>query len=278
MLDSNHNNSNCEFAAETVAYLYGEIEAREKIEFETHLQSCSGCSEELAGFGLIRSSIFEWKDEFSALKTPAFNLPIEKAQKFSEMVSVSTRKNLWLDNLRELLSFSPSRAFAAFAALIFCAGSTIFVFNFSGDSNNGEIAESEFNKNVAPVISPTIERQIKQSDEIENARENSSGKPLEPQEQNIKKSEREAIEPTQANAPVVKEAVVKVSSNPRKTVVDNKPSPNSNDSSEKEKVSYKENRKASPVKAQNAPKLIDDEETEDDSVRLADLFDEIDTK
>lgn len=277
MLDANYkNNSNCEFAAETVAYLYGEIAAREKIEFETHLQSCSSCSEELAGFGLIRSSIFEWKDEFSALKTPAFNLPTETGQKFSETISVSTRKSSWFDGLRELLSFSPLRVFAAFAALIFCVGLTIFVLNFSGNSNNGEIAESEVNKKVAPVMSPTVEKRIIRPDEIENAKENSFGKSFEPQEQKIKKSEREATEPAQPNAPVAKEAVVIVSGNSRKTTIDNKSSQNPNGSSGKD--NRKENRKAIPARAQKAPTLVDDEETDDDSLRLADLFDEIDTR
>jgi hypothetical protein len=276
MLDTNHNNSNCKFTAETVSYIYGEIAAPEKIEFEAHLPFCSNCAEELAGFGLVRSSIFEWKDEFSTFKSPAFHLPTEKAQNSSDTTAISTRENSWLNSIRQLLSFTPARAVTVFAALVFCVGLTIVVFNFSGNSSISEIAETEFNKNVSPIISPTAEKQIIQPDESVNLKENSSDKSSEPQEQMIKKAKREVVEPDKATAPIVKEAVVKVSDNFRKTTIGNKSSVIPNASSGKD--NRKENRKPIPAQAQKVPTLVDAEETEDDSIRLADLFDEVETR
>lgn len=275
MLDKNHkNNSNCEFAAEAMSYLYGESAAREKIEFEAHLNSCSRCADELAGFGLVRSSIFEWKSDFSALETPAFNLPTEKARNFIE--TVSAQKTSWLDGLYDLFSLPQSRAVAAFAALIIFVGLTIFAFNYSGNSGGIEVAESEVNKNAVPTASATIEKKIKQSIESASAEENFSDKSLEPREEKVEKAPRITVETTQANNNAAKEPIVKVSANPRKTKVDDKSSQNSNNSSGKE--IYKENKKPLPAQAQKVPKLVEDDDAEDDSVRLTDLFDEIDTK
>lgn len=274
MLDTNHNNSNCEFAAETISYLYDEIAAREKTEFEAHLQFCSSCAKEIAGFNLVRSSIFELKDEFSALQTPAIVFPIKVSQ--NPPAAISTPKNSWLDGWRKLFSFSPARSVAVFAALLVCAGLTIFAVKFSSDSNKIEVAESEANKNTAPIVSATVEKKIEKLDENKNAKENSSDTSFEPQKQKANGSEREPVEAAQTNTPVVKEPVVKVSTSPRKTTIDNKFSQKSNNSPKTE--GYKENRKSTPAQAQKVPKLVEDDEAEDDSVRLADLFDEIDTK
>ena len=61
MLNNNHNPS-CAFAEQIVSYLYNETNAKEKAAFDAHLNNCSTCADELAGFGFVRSSIVEWKN------------------------------------------------------------------------------------------------------------------------------------------------------------------------------------------------------------------------
>lgn len=276
MFDTIHNNSNCDFAADMVLYLYGEIGAREKIEFEAHLDSCSSCAEELAGFGLVRSVMFEWKDEFSALPTPRFVFPAEKPKNLSAANFNSTPKNSWLDRLGKIFAFPPARAFTAFAALAICIGLTIFAFNFSNNLNNSEVAESEIIKNGAPVTSPTAVKQIKESDKSDITKNDSFEKKSELRDQKVENTAPDAFESAHKNPSAAKEPPVKVSANSRKTKIDNKPSQNSTDLPKTD--NYRENKKALPVQAGNAPKLVDDDDAEDDSVRLADLFDEIDTR
>jgi len=282
MLDNNHNNYSCEFAAEMISYVYGEINARAKSDFERHLTSCSNCTEEIAGFGLVRSSISDWRNEFSTVETPAFVLPFEKEQILFETVSVSTEKSSWLGELHKIFPITPAWAATAFAALAICVGLTILVVNFSGDLNRNEIAVKEVNKNVLPAVSATVEKKVKQTNETdsnESAKENVSDNPANQQDYKEKNSGSDSGFPVQTNLSVSKDSFVKVSTNSRKTSNDYKPSPNSIDlTTEKTSETYKENKKTVPVKSQKALKLVEEDETEDDSVRLADLFDEIDTK
>lgn len=71
MSDNNYN-IQCSFNELAVSYLYGEIDVRDKSVFEEHLQVCSACAGELSGFNYARSSIIEWREqEFNFLATPS---------------------------------------------------------------------------------------------------------------------------------------------------------------------------------------------------------------
>ncbi len=278
MLDNN--NYNCEFAGELLSYLYGEIGKREKSEFETHLNSCSNCAEELAGFGSIRSSILDWQLEFTKLQTPIFILPIENARRVSE--TFSAEKVSWLAEFRKLFTVSPFSVRTAFAALAICLGLTIFIFIFSNNSKNSEIAINEVNKNVAPIVSATVENVLKQTDQ--NEVNKSVIKPTTDKYTNLPESKAEnlqpdKISPERTNKQYSKNSFVKVSVNSNKTGIDRQSAQNTNVLSvAKNPEIYKKDKKTILATRQNTSKLVEDEETEDDSVRLADLFDEIDTK
>ena len=80
MLDTNHyKNSSCAFAEQIVAYLYDEANPQEKTDFEAHLTNCENCADELSAFGLVRSSVQQWRTaEFLPMQIPAIEIPFEK--------------------------------------------------------------------------------------------------------------------------------------------------------------------------------------------------------
>ncbi len=242
MFDNNHHNSSCAFAEQIVSYLYNETNAKEKAAFDVHLNSCSTCAEELAGFGFVRSSIVEWKrEEFSSLETPSIEIPYPTA--------ISTEKQSWFGELRQL--FTLSRAWSmALAAIVVCVGLTFLVFNFS---NNTEVAEDK-NKPTKSVVSPIVEKRV---------------------EQPIEKIPDETAYQKQPNSPdteiaprvVPKNRIVKASNNLTKK---NNVKQNSNSLENVRKI--KDDKNTLAEQKQSVPKLNSLEEEEDNSLRLADLF------
>jgi anti-sigma factor RsiW len=53
----------CERSSDLMAFVYNEMDAGERREFESHLQQCGNCRGEAASFGLVRESIHDWRDE-----------------------------------------------------------------------------------------------------------------------------------------------------------------------------------------------------------------------
>ena len=112
MLNNNHNS--CQFAEQTVSYLYGEAAASEKAEYELHLKTCPTCADELAGFGFIRSSVLDWRNEdFAKLQTPAFDIPATKSKNVFSPASNPSESRSWFGGLGKIFNFNP--ATAAFA-------------------------------------------------------------------------------------------------------------------------------------------------------------------
>lgn len=69
-------NSECEFASGAVSYMYGEMAAGEQFAFESHLAGCQTCIDEFAAIAEARFSVYEWqKSEFAPLRTPAIRVP-----------------------------------------------------------------------------------------------------------------------------------------------------------------------------------------------------------
>lgn len=261
--NNNHNSNSCAFAEQIVSYLYDEAGAPEKIEFETHLSNCAACADELSGFGVVRSSISEWRnEEIFALEMPALEIPILKTVNFIDKSTVSAESGSWLANLRNLFSLSPKLAFgsAAFAVLFVCVGLTLVILNFS---NNGEIAansnqsskqELASNVNVIKEEARPVSNPDENNPEIKNAPAN-------------EKSEQAKIESK-------KDSAVKVSNNaPKQKLSPPKP----NNTVAENKANNKKN-KTNNIQKQEIPKLSDFDEVEDESLRLADLFSEIDTE
>jgi len=259
MSNNNHKNSSCAFAEQIVSYLYDEFERDEKIKFEAHLADCSFCADEYAGFGFVRSSVLEWRNEdFSKLATPTFDIPAVKNQK--SLPGVSTESRSWLGDFRKMFSFNPALAMAGLAVLVVCAGITLFALNFSG---NNEVAEKGIEKNaVKTPVSPTVEI-LKKLDE-KNGGDKEVEKSAPPASETVnfspqKERERQIV-------PV--KSVVKVSGNAPKNSSNN-PAVNLKETSD---------RKTPPVRKRQVPNLNDLDDDDDETIRLADLFDELDTK
>jgi len=257
MLDNNnnHNNSSCAFAEQTVSYLYGEATAQEKTVLETHLKSCAACSEEFAGFGAIRSSISEWRnEEFLSLETPLMEIPYKKTQGFynSEIGSPS-----WFDKLRNFWSHSPAlTASASFAVIAICIGIIFFANN---SSNDLEVAGFD-NKNTGKAFaSQTVDEEMKPTLSTTDA------------------SEKSIAEPNNGNQEMVsqknttrKSTVVKAVNSSGNTVKGSNLTANT----PKIKEVNSGNKKMLAVQTNKIPRLNNVEEDEDESLRLAELLDD----
>lgn len=252
MLNNNHNSS-CAFAEQLVSYLYGEVNDSEKTAFAVHLKSCSSCADELMEFGLVRSSIVEWKnEEFANLDTPLVKIPYP--------TTVSTEKQSWFGGLRQLLTLSPTWA-TAFAAVVVCVGLAFLAFNFS---NKTEVAEKE-NKPINTVISPMVEKSVEPQIK-ETAKETVKEEKSQPA---IVEKDSPKIAPR--NAPA--NQIVKVASNIKK---DKNVANNPINAANVRKL--KDDKTTVAQQKRAIPKLNSLEEEEDNSLRLADLFAEVESK
>lgn len=264
MNNNNHQNSNCSFAAEIVSYIYGEIS--EKSAFEAHLSNCETCPEELADFMNIRFSVNDWKQtDFVPLATPVIEIPYEKEQVREIVVSGS-----WWSNLRQIFTLSPAwmTATTATAALVICVGLFFAVYKYSGGV---DVAGIDDKPQINPTVSPTSETSSNKNDEkaavsVENS--NSSDKITEPSK--VLDSNPKTIGESRNES-----AVVKVAERKPKTVTQNPVNRTTNttaNDSKKQPV-----RKNSPTNNRQLPKLNNFDEDEDDSLRLAELFEDIET-
>jgi len=258
---SNNNNkiSSCAFAEQIVSYLYDEFERDEKIEFETHLKGCPLCADEYAGYGFVRSSVLEWRNEdFSKLATPTFDIPALKIGNSPSPVSIESRS--WLGDFRKLFSLNPRLAMGALATIVVCAGVTFFALNFSGGNQIAQNAVG--NSSVKTAVSPTVEISKKPDEKVMTDKE-------------IEKSVTPPLQPVSLPQPKEREqqttpvkSVVKVSGKSSKNSSNN-PTVNLNDTNDKKNPS---------VKKQPLPNLNSLDDDDDETIRLADLFDELDTK
>ncbi len=271
MLNHNKNhNSSCAFAGQVVDYLYDEANAMVRNEFETHLINCSNCADEIAGFGVVRSSIGVWRKEFSALETPVIEIPYLKLSDFNPNQTVSTVKRSLLADFRSLFSLSPmwKSASAAFAALAVCVGIAFFVFLFSG---NKELSINN-NLQIEPPVPPTNKIENKVSEKVEVVSLN--GLPDTAPNPETANSQPNTSKQNTRNPQ--ENSVVKIANNAskQKTI-----SPKSNKLTVRKETNTNNETNTANTQKRQAPKLSDLSEEEDKkSLRLADLFEDIGTE
>lgn len=105
------NISECEFAAEAVSYMYGEMAAGERTAFESHLAGCQRCIDEFAAIAEVRFSVYEWqKSEFAPLRTPAIRIP--------DFIRAAGAKVSPFTRILAAFSFRPALAAAAVVAVL----------------------------------------------------------------------------------------------------------------------------------------------------------------
>jgi hypothetical protein len=251
MMNNNHNHSGCGFSETLVSYLYGETHEAEKAVFEKHLAACPVCTGELELFSGVHFSIADWKaQEFALMETPVIEIPYEKAGQRAEVPVI---KGSWLSGLRDLFARSPrwSLAAASLVVLAVCAGIALFALK-SPSSDDVAVTNKTQPK---PVISPIAEK-------TPPSTANANGSENTPPVRQPKPSTAD-VAAANENKPANNRAV-KVANNPRPLPVKDT-NRKINDDKEADK-----NKKL-------APKVVEDDD-EDDTLRLAELFDEIDTK
>lgn len=252
MIKNNHNSA-CAFAEDLVSYLYGEIGEQEKANFETHLHACRTCAEELSAFGVVRSTILEWRqNDFSPLKTPSFELP-------AKVETVSSSRS-WLVGLREIFSLRPAFATVATAFAVMLIGAGLFYVgtNLLRENNPDEIS-SVNEKMVVKDSEPKPKAQLSETEDDAANRQTvkSSASSIEAESKKIEKQ-------TAVND---KKRAVTVSGKttaPLKTKILPKPGSNLKPSA---------NSPHSPKKADM--QLLSDRSEEDETLRLMDLLEEI---
>jgi len=105
----------CGFEHEIVSYMYDELGAAERMQFETHLVDCTPCTDEFAAVSLSRFSVFEWqKEEFAPLATPEIVIPYATPQRIGEDSAVGV-----FAGLRGVWSIFTTPAMAAAAVAVF---------------------------------------------------------------------------------------------------------------------------------------------------------------
>jgi hypothetical protein len=265
MLDTKNYNSSCQFAEEIVSFLYGEMTEKTKQDFESHLPQCNSCNEELSAFGVVRSSISDWKEkEFSTLSMPEIVLPIEEKQKTFGLVETQNRS--WFAAIREIFTLSPAwmTATTACAALLICIG-LVFVAVSSRNNSGGDIVAGK-DKNITTPTPPVKTENTNSSPTnsvSDNQSKDKSTQPTEPPK------ELAEIKPVrEVNKPVPADDVKTVQ--PKAKVI---PATTTN-VKKNDSTKVETNRNNKVKKDNNLPNLQDDDE-EDDSPRLSDLFDEI---
>lgn len=256
-------NQNCAFAEQTVSFLYGELEAENHAAFETHVQNCAPCAEELHAFGSVRNSIHNWRArEFDSLEIPKIEIQYEPKNQPQKIAPVSTKNSPWLDGFRQIFSTAPSFAFAA--ALLFTAACVgLIAYNFSGRQQIADI-------NSPQIHTPTSETNTNRAPEFSN-------------ETNKNEKQFAAAKPSDANAvnnkntapQIVKERrAVKISDGAKKETVAQKTynSPTNHRILDANTTVAQNNL---PFKQRNVPRLSSIEDDDDDaSLRLTDLLDD----
>ena len=138
----------CTSSGDLVAYLYDELNARERGSFETHLADCGRCTDEFAELSFARLDVYEWhRDEFAGMETPRFVIPYAEAH-------VS-----WLDAVRVFFASNRKLATAggAFSLIAIVFGAVLIS---SGVKDNGFLAQgpdadAAASNKVQPLNVPT---------------------------------------------------------------------------------------------------------------------------
>jgi Putative zinc-finger len=259
MTNNNHKNSSCGFAEQLVSYLYEEIDGTEKTVFEAHLKNCSNCSDEFAAFSGVHFSINNWKiKDFSNLETPLIEIPYKDSVTPTKTQEISGVTDSWLSGLRALFSFSPrawSLATASFAVLAVCAVIALFAFN---SRQPNDVATANKNQ-IKPIIAPTVENTPPETNV--NSNENNQSEKQPKQQVEPKSSQPELA--TEQNPKNIRP--IKASTNPRPV-------------QKVENIRKNNDIKNKQNKDKVAPKILTEPDDEDDTLRLAELFEEIGTR
>lgn len=276
MLDNNnHKNSTCAFAEQTVSYLYGEADAKEKTVFETHLNSCVSCAEEFAGFSAVHSSITEWRnEEFLSLEIPSTEIPYEKTREFYNAETDSKVSRSWLEELRKLFTLSPAlTASASFAVIAVCVG---IIFFANKSLYNVDVADIK-GKNTEQIIASQKFGNENLGNTVPNENLGKAPGKISTDEQSkflATTAKNGNLETIPESRDARKNSTVKDAADSRSLTKNL----NREANLRKIKAASINNKKPAFAQTGKIPRLNSIEEEEDQSLRLAELFDDADAK
>jgi hypothetical protein len=247
-MNNNHNHQPCDFSETLVSYIYGETSPAESDKFKAHLAGCGECAAELAGFGVVRSGIAEWRTgEFAPISAPAIELPARSEPVFAVPALAA---NSWLDGIRAFFTPRMTLAAAGFAALVICAGLAIAVLNSPGSGDKNTVAvNNKPVENAKPVSNAENNPGIKEKEEVAKV-----------PSVTVKDNGGEGSKPAVKTQTPVREYV-------STAVAGNHVNLNTPKQKDGSKQAQKQKNDLDTIY----------EDTEDDSLRLADLFAEADT-
>jgi Putative zinc-finger len=158
--------SECGRKEDLVTYLYGEAHATERASFESHLDYCDGCRNELTAFGRVRRDLDAW--QLGQVARP-------------EIVLRRSR----LDLLRELVGMFPAwargAAFVGAAAAVLLVSLSIagtgislkdgdFVVSFGRTSNGSPLDPTVSSEDVGRLVQNAVAEEREKMEERYNAR------------------------------------------------------------------------------------------------------------
>jgi len=140
----------CERASDLIAFLYNEVDERERRDFQLHLNECGTCREEVASFGLVRESIAEWRDEALA----GF---------VSQPVATKAPRKSALAALRQFFDLSPLwlKGATAFAVVAFCVLAVMAFVNMQ--SKNVQVASTAPTSDETHYTKEDVERLVNEA-------------------------------------------------------------------------------------------------------------------
>jgi hypothetical protein len=221
-----------------VSYIYGEMPAADRNEFEAHLSHCDDCVVELAAFSDARLGVIEWRrEDFEHLATPEIHLPRPQVAAVKPVTENSNSGfTAWLGALGSLSNLARAGLGLAAAALAI----TIIYFAAFSPARSKEVATNS----SAVVEIPSIPAQT----EIPRSNEPVSAPYLEPRKEVATQTIRQVRDEYVQRSRAARNATRPV---------------------------LPPSRKAETAVKQNAPRLNSFEEDDDRSLRLSDLFAEV---
>ena len=235
-------NCSCTHGEEMLAYLYNELSPEAREQFEAHMGSCFECIDEFAELAASRYSVFEWKSvEFVPMATPKFVIPSKRKPATAS----------WFDGVKAALAWNGWAFAGGAAATILVAFVGIALWNVQPDTtiavNDAVPTIDNAPAPSRPVESPADNRESESSTTVES-----------------KPADAFRPEPITPGRPasVRKQPTVAKAAARRKM-----PS-----------VTVDTQRATASERLQNASTLGQYVEDQDDSLRLSDIFDDLDTR
>ena len=229
----------CPQGEDMLAYLYDELPPYGRERFEAHLESCFECIDEFAELAVSKYSVFEWKSvEFAPLPTPKFVFPIERKAQAAS----------WFDGVRNAFAWNSWAVAGGAAAIMLLAVMGIALWNVQPDVN---IAVNE----PEPAIenSPANVTTSQPVSKIADSERAATVTAVEPQQLpvTVHQTSTKRKKPTVARAVTVRRAPT-VTPQPRRVTANER--------------------------LQNSPTLGQYIEDQDESLRLSDIFDDLDSR